>query len=63
MLLMDTYAASWAVFIMAILECTIIAWIYGEKIFPRRKRNLSFTQPIYSMCAPIFVLDQSLMIG
>lgn len=27
--LMDTYAASWAVFIMAILECIIIAWLYG----------------------------------
>lgn len=27
--LMDTYAASWAVFIMAILECVIIAWLYG----------------------------------
>ncbi|KAK3750882.1 hypothetical protein RRG08_029803 [Elysia crispata] len=31
--LMDTYSASWAVFIMAILECTIIAWIYGANKF------------------------------
>ena len=27
--LMDTYAASWSVFLMAITECAIIAWIYG----------------------------------
>ncbi|GFN86748.1 transporter [Plakobranchus ocellatus] len=31
--LMDTYSASWAVFIMAILECIIIAWIYGANHF------------------------------
>ncbi|XP_067655017.1 sodium- and chloride-dependent glycine transporter 1-like [Haliotis asinina] len=29
LLLMDTYAASWSVFLMAILECVIISWIYG----------------------------------
>lgn len=28
--LLDTYAASWAVFVMAILECIIIAWLYGR---------------------------------
>ncbi|BFZ05079.1 hypothetical protein BsWGS_08118 [Bradybaena similaris] len=33
--LMDTYAASWAVFIMAILECIIIAWLYGADAFIR----------------------------
>ena len=27
--LLDTYAASWSVFLMAITECVIIAWIYG----------------------------------
>ncbi|XP_012946005.1 sodium- and chloride-dependent glycine transporter 1 [Aplysia californica] len=31
--LMDTYAASYGVFIMAILECIIIAWIYGADRF------------------------------
>ncbi|XP_059149953.1 sodium- and chloride-dependent glycine transporter 1-like isoform X2 [Physella acuta] len=31
--LMDTYSASWAVFIMAILECFILAWIYGADRF------------------------------
>ncbi|KAK6191226.1 hypothetical protein SNE40_002962 [Patella caerulea] len=31
--LMDTYAASWSVFLMAILECVVIAWIYGADRF------------------------------
>lgn len=31
--LMDKYAASWAVFIMAGLECIILAWIYGSDRF------------------------------
>ncbi|XP_041365129.1 sodium- and chloride-dependent glycine transporter 1-like [Gigantopelta aegis] len=31
--LMDTYAASWSVFFMAILECVIIGWIYGADRF------------------------------
>ncbi|ESO97961.1 hypothetical protein LOTGIDRAFT_153071 [Lottia gigantea] len=31
--LMDTYAASWSVFLMAILECVLIAWIYGADRF------------------------------
>ncbi|KAL8589243.1 hypothetical protein ACOMHN_017044 [Nucella lapillus] len=31
--LMDTYAASWSVFLMAITECTIISWIYGADAF------------------------------
>ncbi|KAH9491471.1 Sodium- and chloride-dependent glycine transporter 1 [Bulinus truncatus] len=31
--LMDTYSASFAVFIMAILECLIIGWIYGADRF------------------------------
>ncbi|KAL8618892.1 hypothetical protein ACOMHN_020311 [Nucella lapillus] len=31
--LMDTYAASWAVFLMAITECVILAWIYGADAF------------------------------
>ncbi|CAG5116291.1 unnamed protein product, partial [Candidula unifasciata] len=33
--LLDTYAASWAVFVMAILECIIIAWLYGADAFMR----------------------------
>ncbi|XP_055899303.1 sodium- and chloride-dependent glycine transporter 1-like isoform X3 [Biomphalaria glabrata] len=33
--LMDTYSASFAVFIMAILECLIIGWIYGADRFLR----------------------------
>ncbi|CAL1535451.1 unnamed protein product [Lymnaea stagnalis] len=51
--LMDTYAASFAVFMMAILECIIIAWIYGadrfigdiESMIGRRSRpwHLFFT--------------------
>ena len=33
--LMDTYAASWSVFLMAVTECIIIAWIYGKGLrFP-----------------------------
>ncbi|XP_025088378.1 sodium- and chloride-dependent glycine transporter 1-like isoform X2 [Pomacea canaliculata] len=31
--LMDTYAASWSVFLMAIIECVILAWIYGADNF------------------------------
>ena len=27
--LMDTYAASWSVFLLAILECLVISYIYG----------------------------------
>ncbi|KAK7487836.1 hypothetical protein BaRGS_00020883 [Batillaria attramentaria] len=33
--LMDTYAASWSVFLMAICECAIIGWIYGADNFIR----------------------------
>ncbi|KAK7098482.1 sodium- and chloride-dependent glycine transporter 1-like isoform X2 [Littorina saxatilis] len=33
--LMDTYAASWSVFAMAITECTIVGWIYGADNFIR----------------------------
>ena len=28
--LMDTYAASWSVFLLAILECLAISYVYGE---------------------------------
>ncbi|XP_076450427.1 sodium- and chloride-dependent glycine transporter 1-like isoform X2 [Babylonia areolata] len=31
--LMDTYAASWSVFLMAITECAILSWIYGAEAF------------------------------
>lgn len=31
--LMDTYSASWSVFLMAICECAIIGWIYGADKF------------------------------
>ena len=29
--LMDTYAASWSVFLLAILECLVISYIYGKR--------------------------------
>lgn len=28
--LMDTYAASWSVFLFAILESVLIGWVYGK---------------------------------
>jgi hypothetical protein len=28
--LMDAYAASWSVFLLAILETVVISWIYGK---------------------------------
>ena len=30
--LMDTYAASWSVFTLAIGESVLISWVYGKKI-------------------------------
>jgi hypothetical protein len=32
---MDTYAASWSVFLLAILESFVIAWVYGAYRFMR----------------------------
>lgn len=31
--LMDKYAANWSVLIIAIIECTLIAWKYGSERF------------------------------
>lgn len=31
--LMDSYAASWAVFLMAIIECILIGWVHGAQEF------------------------------
>ncbi|XP_014772306.1 sodium-dependent proline transporter isoform X1 [Octopus bimaculoides] len=31
--LMDSYAASWAVFLMAIIECVLIGWVHGAQEF------------------------------
>jgi solute carrier family 6 amino acid transporter-like protein 5/7/9/14 len=31
--LMDTYAASWSVFLIAMLESIIIGWVYGAERF------------------------------
>lgn len=28
--LMDTYAASWCVILMALTECIVISWVYGK---------------------------------
>lgn len=31
--LMDKYAANWSVLIIAIIECILIAWLYGSERF------------------------------
>ena len=40
--LMDTYAASWSVFIIAGLESIIVGWIYG-------KYQMIITNDLYSL--------------
>ena len=47
--LMDTYAASWSVFLLAMLESIVIGWIYGRYLDYRT--NLYFTCLFYLVLA------------
>ncbi len=57
--LMDSYAATYSVLVIALVECLALAWVYGKathvlfpavclwKCFPRKKGNVSYNTHVY----------------